>query len=133
MILALLMLLAGPAQAQDHTVAVTVDVDVKSLGKKEIRRLFTGQAGEWSDGRQVNLILPPMNSAAMAWLSSEVLGLPPALYHRYLLEKAYRAGRPPPKVVGSMADIVEESRTTPAVLTVLPLPVGEGFHVVRIN
>jgi hypothetical protein len=110
----LLALLTGEAHAGDHSVAVTLDVQVEALGKKEVRRLFTGQSEVWSDGRPVNLILPPLESAAMAWLASEVLGLPPDIYHRYLLEKAYRAGRE-------------------AILTVLPMPLGEGFQVVRIN
>ena len=133
MIYALLMVLLGPAWAQEHSVAVTSDVAITTLEKTQLRRLFTGQDDAWSDGREVQLILPPMDSEAMAWLSSTILGLPPDLYHRYLLEKAYRAGRAPPRVVESMDQILEESQAVPAVLTVLPLPVGTGFHVVRIN
>ncbi len=133
MIWTLLLLLSGSAQAQDHSVMVTQDVQVQTLRKKEVRRLFTGQSRVWADGRPVNLILPPMKSDAMAWLSSEVLGLPPDIYHRYLLEKAYRAGRSPPTVATSLEAIRRAAETVEAVLTVLPMPAGEGFQVVRIN
>jgi hypothetical protein len=133
MIWTLLLLLSGSAQAQEHSVMVTPDVSVQALRKKEARRLFTGQSSVWSDGRPVNLILPPMDSSAMAWLSSQVLGLPPDIYHRYLLEKAYRAGKEPPRIAASMDVIRQTADSTEAVLTVLPLPAGEGFRVVRIN
>jgi hypothetical protein len=129
----LLALLTGEAHAGDHSVAVTLDVQVEALGKKEVRRLFTGQSEVWSDGRQVNLILPPLESAAMAWLASEVLGLPPDIYHRYLLEKAYRAGREPPPIAESVEAITQQAKASEAILTVLPMPLGEGFQVVRIN
>jgi hypothetical protein len=129
----LLMLLAGPAQAEDHSVVVTDDVKVQPINKKSIRRLFTGQEGQWEDGRPVNLILPPMDSEAMSWLSAQVLGLPPDIYHRYLLEKAYRAGRSPPQIAGSIEDLLELAGGSELVLTVLPLPVGDGFQVVQIN
>jgi len=127
------MLLLGVAQAQDHSVMVTDDVVVTSLDRKEIRRLFTGQSGIWSDGRQVNLLLPPVDSAAMAWLSDQVLGLPPDIYHRYLLEKAYRAGRAPPKIATSVDEIIQDASDLVGVLTVLPLPAGGGFRMVRID
>ena len=133
MIWLLMALLAGPAQANEHAVAVSSDVTVSTLERKQARRLFTGQSGAWDDGREVKLILPPMESAAMAWLSSEILGLSPAIYHRYLLEKAYRAGRAPPPVAGSIEEIKKSVVAMDAVLTVLPLPVGDGFQVVRIN
>ena len=133
MIWAFLFALMSPAHAQSHAVAVTLDVKVEALEKKEVRRLFTGQSGTWSDGRQVNLILPPLKSDAMAWLSAEVLGLPPAIYHRYLLEKAYRAGRSPPPVAESVDAIRDSAQQNEAVLTVLPAPIGQGFQVVLIN
>jgi hypothetical protein len=129
----LLVLLAGPVQAEDHSVVVTVDVKVEAINKKSIRRLFTGQEGQWVDGRPVNLILPPIDSEAMSWLSAQVLGLPPDIYHRYLLEKAYRAGRSPPQIAVSIEELLELVEGSALVLTVLPLPVGEGFQVVRIN
>ncbi len=133
MIWMMLSLLSGPVRAQEHSVVVTQDVIVTSLRKKEVRRLFTGQSGAWPDGRSVNLILPPLDSAAMIWLSAEVLGLSPDLYHRYLLEKAYRAGRPPPQIADSTETILKDAQSSGATLTVLPLPVGGGFVVVRIN
>ena len=133
MIWLLMALLSGPAQANEHSVAVSADVSVSALERKQARRLFTGQSNAWDDGRTVNLILPPMESPAMVWLSSEILGLSPAIYHRYLLEKAYRAGRAPPPVAGSIEEIRQNTAAMDAVLTVLPLPVGEGFQMVRIN
>lgn len=140
MIWTLMLLLTGSASAQErstdaqaHSVMVTLDVPVQSLPKQEARRLFTGQSSTWSDGRPVNLILPPMDSSAMAWLSSKVLGLPPHVYHRYLLEKAYRAGSDPPRIVASADLIRQVTQGSEAVLTVLPVSEGEGFQVVRIN
>ena len=133
MIWILIALLTGPARAQDHSVAVTLDVQVQALEKKEVRRLFTGQSGAWDDGREVNLILPPVESEAMQWLASEVLGLRADIYHRYLLEKAYRAGRAPPAIAESVDAVRQRALASEGVLTVLPLPVGEGFQVVRIN
>jgi hypothetical protein len=129
----LLALLAGPAQAKDHSVVVTEDVNVEVIEKKAIRRLFTGQDGEWSDGRPVNLMLPPIDSEAMSWLSAKVLGLSPDIYHRYLLEKAYRAGRPPPRIADSLEALLALASSSEHVLTVLPLPVGNGFRIVQIN
>lgn len=133
MIWLLMALMSGPAQANEHSVAVSADVSVTSLERKQARRLFTGQAAAWDDGREVKLVLPPMESEAMAWLSSEILGLSPAIYHRYLLEKAYRAGRAPPPVASSVEEIRQTAVAMDAVLTVLPVPVGDGFQVVRIN
>ena len=132
MIWLLMALLSGPAQANEHSVAVSADVSVSALDRKQARRLFTGQA-VWDDGREVKLILPPIESEAMAWLSTEILGISPTIYHRYLLEKAYRAGRAPPPVAASIEEIQQAAVAMDAVLTVLPLPVGDGFQVVRIN
>ena len=132
-LLTALLMFCSTASAQEHAVVVSADVQLESVAKTEARKLFTGQSSTWSDGRTVNLVLPPLESDAMAWLSSEVLGLPPEIYYRYLLERAYRVGKPPPKISSSVDELRALSGTEQAVLTVLPSPIGEGFRVVRIN
>ena len=132
-LLTALLMLCSTASAQEHAVVVSADVQLESVVKTDARKLFTGQSSTWTDGRPVNLVLPPIESEAMAWLSSQVLGLPPDIYYRYLLERAYRVGKPPPRISSSVDEIRALSGTEQGVLTVLPSPTGEGFRVVRIN
>jgi hypothetical protein len=115
---------------EQHAVVVSRKAENIELSKREIKKLFTRQKVTWVDEESVTVVLPLIESPAMAWLSRNILGLPPDVYYRYLMEKAYRAGEDPPALVESPTLTEGE-----LVLTVVKLEdhAGESFSVVRIR
>ena len=99
MILFLLSVLQ--AFAGEHAVIVSDKGGELEMSKREVKQLFTRQTITWTNDEQLTVVLPLMQSPAMLWLSENILGLPPEIYHRYLLEKAYRAGDEPPAFVAT--------------------------------
>jgi hypothetical protein len=89
------------AFADDHAVVISSKGKDLELSKREVKQMFTRQTVTWEDDQLLTVVLPLMGSPAMLWLSRTVLGLPPEVYHRYLLEKAYRAGEDPPLFVAT--------------------------------
>ena len=89
------------ASAGEHEVIVSAKGQEIEMSKREIKQLFTRQTMKWTDDQELTVVLPLIESAAMLWLSKNILGLPPEIYHRYLLEKAYRAGESPPAFVAT--------------------------------
>jgi hypothetical protein len=129
MMLCLLLVLNVWADEQ-HAVVVSPKKEDIELSKREIKKFFTRQKVTWVNEERVTIVLPLIESPAMAWLSRNILGLPPDVYYRYLMEKAYRAGEDPPAFVDSPTLTEGE-----LVLTVMKLEdhTGESYSVVRIR
>lgn len=129
MMLCLLLVLNAWADEQ-HAVVVSPKKEDIELSKREIKKFFTRQKVAWVNEERVTIVLPLIESPAMAWLSRNILGLPPDVYYRYLMEKAYRAGEDPPAFVDSPTLTEGE-----LVLTVMKLEdhTGESYSVVRIR
>jgi hypothetical protein len=129
MMLCLLLVLNVWADEQ-HAVVVSPKKEDIELSKREIKKFFTRQKVTWVNEERVTIVLPLIESPAMAWLSRNILGLPPDVYYRYLMEKAYRAGEDPPAFVESPTLTEGE-----LVLTVMKLEdhTGESYSVVRIR
>ena len=129
MMMCLLLVLNVWADEQ-HAIVVSRRSEDIELSKREIKKLFTRQKVTWVDEERVTIVLPPIESPAMAWLSRNILGLPPDVYYRYLMEKAYRAGEDPPAMVESPTLMEGE-----LVLTVVRLEdhTDESYSVVRIR
>ena len=118
------------AFAQDHTVVVSVSGQEIELTKREVKKMFTRQQITWTNDEELTVALPLLDSPAMVWLSQNVLGLPPEVYHRYLLEKAYRAGEDPPKFVATPTLVKGQVVITVAEASDVP---DEGYTIVRIR
>ena len=118
------------AISQNGQVAISQNGQEVEMSKREVKQLFTRQKMTWMDDQRVTVVLPLIGSPAMAWLSRQVLGLPPEVYHRYLLEKAYRAGEDPPQFVGIPTLIEGEM-----VLTVVRVDdySSDEYSIVRIR
>lgn len=118
------------AFGQDHTVVVSTQGQEIELTKREVKKMFTRQQIKWMNDEELTVALPLMESSAMQWLSEHVLGLPPEVYHRYLLEKAYRAGEDPPQFVATPTLVKGEVVITVAKANALP---DEGYTIIRIR
>lgn len=94
-----MLLFALSAHGQDDTTVVLSAAGQEiQMTRREVKKLFTRQELKWGE-EDLMVVLPLLDSPEMKWLSENVLGLPPEVYHRYLLEKAYRAGEDPPRFV----------------------------------
>ena len=115
--------------AEEPKVVISAGGEEIEMTKREVKKLFTRQELKWKDD-DLEVVLPLMDSPEMLWLSRNVLGLPPEVYHRYLLEKAYRAGEDPPKFVATPTLIKGEM-----VITVLDREAkpGEELTVIRVR
>jgi len=115
--------------AEEPKVVISAGGEEIEMTKREVKKLFTRQELKWQD-EDLEVVLPLMDSPEMLWLSRNVLGLPPEVYHRYLLEKAYRAGEDPPKFVATPTLIKGEM-----VITVLDREAkpGEELTVIRVR
>ena len=125
MISALLSLLIGTAVADDAVVVVTETAQTETLTRKEAKQLFTARKRTFANGIRVKLMVPKADTAEMAWLSEQVLGLSPSIYQRFLAEQAYRQGATPPPVLETPADAVAAAQAldgNTSLLTVLPSP-----------
>jgi len=129
MMMCLLLVLNVWAEDQHAIVVSRASEDVE-LTKREIKKLFTRQKVTWIDEQDLTIVLPLIESPAMEWLSLNILGLPPDVYHRYLMEKAYRAGEDPPTFVATPKLVEGE-----LVLTVMKLEedTGEHYSIIRIR
>jgi len=118
------------AFAGDHAVVVSTRGVEVELTKRELKQMFTRQTLTWSDEQPLTVVLPLIESPAMAWLSQHILGLPPEVYHRYLLEKAYRSGDNPPIFVATPTLVKGE-----LVLTVAKMDEysDEKYSVIRVR
>jgi hypothetical protein len=95
------LLCALTALADDHAIVISAKGQELEMSKREVKQMFTRQTLTWNDEQRLTIVLPLIESPAMLWLSRNILGLPPEVYHRYLLEKAYRAGEDPPMFVAT--------------------------------
>lgn len=86
---------------EQHAVVISQKEQTIELSKRDIKKLFTGQPVSQLQDQSLTIVLPLIESPEMLWLSQTILGLPPAVYHRYLIEKAYRAGEDPPAFVAT--------------------------------
>jgi len=118
------------AFGQEHTVVVSAEGQEVELTKREVKRMFTRQRVKWTNDEELTVALPLLESPAMQWLSQHILGLPPEVYHRYLLEKAYRAGEEPPQFVATPTLVKDQLVITVAKANTLP---EEGYTIVRIR
>lgn len=121
----LLSLLIGTAVSNDAVVVVTEAAETETLTRKEAKQLFTARQRTFANGAQVRLMVPKTDSAEMAWLSEQVLGLSPSVYQRFLAEQAYRQGSRPPPVLETPADAVSAAQAldgNTSLLTVVPSP-----------
>lgn len=112
------------AHAGEPTIVASASADVQTLSRREARQLFTLRRQVWENGRPVQLVLPPPDSAEMAWLSDRVLGLPPEVYQRFLAEQSYRSGDvvPPRADASGVADAITTAGDTAGVVSVVPTP-----------
>ncbi len=124
-----LMIFSLNLSAEEPKVVISAGGEEIEMTKREVKKLFTRQELKWQD-EDLEVVLPLMDSPEMLWLSRNVLGLPPEVYHRYLLEKAYRAGEDPPKFVATPTLIKGEM-----VITVLDREAkpGEELTVIRVR
>lgn len=118
------------AFGQEHSVVVSAEGQEVELTKREVKNMFTRQKLTWTNDEELTVALPLLESPAMKWLSQHILGLPPEVYHRYLLEKAYRAGEDPPQFVATPT--LTKGKVVITVTKTSALP-GEGYTVVRIR
>jgi len=118
------------AFGQEHTVVVSAEGQEVELTKREVKKMFTRQKVTWTNNEELTVALPLLESPAMKWLSQHILGLPPEVYHRYLLEKAYRAGEDPPQFVAIPTLIKGEVVITVAEANALP---DKSYTIVRIR
>jgi hypothetical protein len=109
-----LLLVFNALADEQHAIVISKKEQEIELSKRELKKLFTGQNEKWLKEQRLTIVLPLIESPEMLWLSRTVLGLPPAVYHRYLLEKAYRSGTEPPLFVATPTIVEGE-----AVLTVM--------------
>ena len=98
---------AGEIAVEDTatvTVAVNGEVPVQEMTRTEAKGVFSQQRRSWDGDVASLVVLPPSESESMEWLSEEVLGVRPAVFRRYLVERAYRMGYEPPLEAESDAD-----------------------------
>ena len=125
-----MLLFALSAHGQDDTTVVLSAAGQEiQMTRREVKKLFTRQELKWGD-EDLMVVLPLLDSPEMKWLSKNVLGLPPEVYHRYLLEKAYRAGEDPPRFVakpvlmqGEMVITVSDTQNAK----------NGGFTIIRVQ
>lgn len=91
--LALLLLIQ--AATADYVLVVNTSVPNQPISSREVRRMISKQSCCWSDGREVELILPPSSDESMEWFAREFIGLEPVIFRRYLIERCYRLGCSP--------------------------------------
>jgi hypothetical protein len=77
----------------------------KTLNKHDIRRMASGRARSWSNGKPIKWVFPPRNSLAMRWFCSSYLGVPEEIFQYFLVEMAFRGNFTPPTVAKSLSEV----------------------------
>jgi len=98
------------AMASEPTLVTSPAADTTLITRKVARQIFTGRKDKWANGAEVKVFVPPTDSTEMAWLSDRVIGLPPAVYQRFLSEQAYRSGKPLPEQTTRAATVAEVAK-----------------------
>lgn len=99
------------ALASEPNVVTSPAAETTSISTKLARQLFTGRKNKWANGAEAKVFVPPPESPEMTWLSERVIGLPPAVYQRFLSEQAYRSGQPLPEQTASAAVLTKAAET----------------------
>ena len=120
LLLPALLYTAPVAQADGFVVVIHPEVPVAELNRTEVREIFSRQRRAWNEDLAVEVVLPASGSSAMEWLSEEILDVRPAVFRRYLVEKAYRSGYRPPVEADDDTDARARVASRPGSVTVLP-------------
>ena len=79
---------------------------VESLSMHELETVFKGEKEFWSNGKNIKLVLRPLDSKETEVLLKKVYGIPKEEFERYWLEKVYGGKvKEVPVIIGSTAAV----------------------------
>jgi hypothetical protein len=120
--LALVALLAGPAQAQT---VVVISHPATTVGEADVRDIFLGEK-QFAGSTK---LVPVDNSSLQEAFLSKVIHLEPAKYGNVWTKKAFREGITAPPLKGSDAEVIEFVKRTPGAIGYVKAP-APGVNVV---
>jgi len=120
-ILAVPSIQAHGASSSDYAIVASGVADAPVLDRRLAKRIFSRQVTTWPDGTPITVVLPPVDSATMAWLCDQVLGVEPAVFVRYVSERAYRSKLERPLSAPDERAIAALVADRPGTVSVIPV------------
>jgi ABC-type phosphate transport system substrate-binding protein len=103
-----------------------------SLSNQQARQVLSGMSTTWSNGKPVNIVLPPRGSAASKWLEA-VIGMPEVTHRRFLLGQVFRGTARKPAEPADTDALRAALERTPGAVGVVPAgAVSPALRVVAI-
>jgi len=115
-LLALLFAGARPAQADEFKVIVNSQLNVTSLTKKEVSRLFLKKVKSWDNDVKVMPVDLPIDAPARESFSKVVLGKDPGAVKAYWQQRVFSGRDVPPPERDSDASVAEFVRNNPGAI-----------------
>ena len=105
--LAALVLSAAAATAGELVVIVNAANPQAALDAKAVKSHFLKTIGAWSNGEKVRPVDSSGDAGARAAFVTKVLGMSPADFERYWLEKQYASAENPPTKAPDDASVIK--------------------------
>jgi hypothetical protein len=105
--LAALVLSASAAQAGELVVIVNAANPQAALDAKAVKSHFLKTIGSWSNGEKVRPVDSSGDAGVRAAFVTKVLGMSPADFERYWLEKQYASAENPPTKAPDDASVIK--------------------------
>jgi hypothetical protein len=121
-----LVLLAPVLQAPPHarassdTVLVARSVGLTRIASSQLKRILSGRETKWPSGRPVVLVLPPEGSEELTWIATQLVGMPVAVFRRFLLGQVFKGELRPPVETASLAEVQKQVSAHVGAVSALP-------------
>lgn len=118
------------AASHEYAVIASPDVEVATLTKPELRRIFMLDRRFWKSGHPIVTLMLPGGTQARTYLLGNVCGLDEAGFRQMLLEKMYRGELDlAPKVVESGEDAVSFVAASHGLIAMVPASLAASGRV----
>lgn len=114
--LCLLLMLGGPARADDTRLITSPEHDAAALDRTLVRAIFNGRLRQWPDGAPVRAFVMPDNSPEHARFCREVLGTYPYLLRNVWDRLVFTGTGIAPTTVDSEAEMRRRVQQTPGAI-----------------
>ena len=77
---------------QEKTMVIATSIATQVMTTKKLRKYLTGQQSVWPNNTPVTIVLYPKSSSELQWLCANIIKVPPRIYRRFVIRKAFRNG-----------------------------------------
>ena len=111
--IAIAVLAPAPTEAADVQVVAHSSVDVTSISKRDLGRIFFKQRTRWANGANAKPIDQKMKTEVREDFSRDVLGRSLADVESYWNSQVFSGKNTPPPTAGNDAEVLDFVRNTP--------------------